>query len=185
MSLFEELAKSELWFGLLPELLNIEQKWIALNGITLEKHLSITQRPYMANAISLWEQALNATRNRQGGFACQVLRSILERTAFLWATSDELGQDPEEITAAYSSNNRKQRRQITDLLIDSAKTKDSEINILYDVILSRYYNHLSHLDSLSISPENPMNHVFRHFIPSHRFTLIRFTLFRAIQYEIE
>jgi len=175
VSLFEELAKSELWFGLLPELLNIEQKWIALNGITLEKHLSITQRPYMANA----------TRNRQGGFACQVLRSILERTAFLWATSDELGQDPEEITAAYSSNNRKQRRQITDLLIDSAKTKDSEINILYDVILSRYYNHLSHLDSLSISPENPMNHVFRHFIPSHRFTLIRFTLFRAIQYEIE
>jgi len=151
-NLFNAMSKSELWYGLLPELLHIERKWITLNGINLEKHLPASQLPYLSNAIILWEQALNATMNGQGGFASHVLRSILERSAFLWATSNEIGQDPEKIISGYSSTDRKQRRRITDDLIDAAKTKDTEVGLLYDEILSRYYNHISHLDTLSVDP---------------------------------
>jgi len=153
-NLFNVMSKSELWYGLLPELLHIERKWIALNGINLEKHLSPAQLPYLANAISLWEQALNATMNGQGVFACHVLRSILERTAFLWSISSDIGKDSEVIVDGYASSDRKERRKITDELVDAAKSKDSEVGLLYDEILSRYYNHLSHLDSLSIDPKD-------------------------------
>lgn len=151
-NLFNVMSKSELWYGLLPQLLHIERKWIALNGISLEKYLSRTQLPYMASAISLWEQALNATMNGQGTFACHVLRSILERAAFLWSTSNDFGKDAKDIVNGYSSTDRKKRRKITDELIDAAKSKDAEVGLLYDEILSRYYNHLSHLDSLSVNP---------------------------------
>lgn len=151
-NLFDEMQKSDLWYGLLPELLYLERKWIALNGIALEKHLSDSRRPYLFNAIALWEQALNATMNGQGGFASHVLRSVLERAAFLWATSDEFGRDAKEIVDAYSSADRKLRRQTTDDIMDLAVSKDAELGVLYDEVLSRYYNHLSHLDTLSVSP---------------------------------
>lgn len=148
---FQKISKSELWFGLLPELLNIEHAWLDKNSALLHSSLEEKQQPFLFTAITLWNQALTATSEGKAYFAAHTLRSILERVAFLWATSKEIGLNPEEIISAYEGNDRKVRRQITDKVIDAACSKDSDINILYNEMLSRYFSHLSHLDVITIS----------------------------------
>jgi len=153
-TLFQEIKKSELWYRLLPELVDSEHKWLIENGRKVFGFLSDNQRPYLMTAITLWEQALSASSNGNGNFAAYSLRSILERVAFLWATSQEIGLDPEAIISAYESNNKKERRQTTDSIIDASCQKDSDIEVLYDEMLSRYYSHLSHLDVITIDEAN-------------------------------
>jgi hypothetical protein len=148
---FQEMSKSKLWFCLLPELLNIERAWLDKNSTLLHSSLEEKQQPFLFTAITLWNQALTATSEGQGYFAAHTLRSILERVAFLWATSKEIGFNPEEIISAYEGNDRKVRRQTTDKVIDAACSKDSDISILYNEMLSRYFSHLSHLDVITIS----------------------------------
>jgi hypothetical protein len=147
---FQELSKSELWFGLLPEMLNIEERWLVTHGSVLYGALSDDRQPYLAASISLWEQALWASSNGSAHFAAHVLRSILERVAFLWATSAAVGMSPNTIICAYESDDRKLRRQTTDAVIEVACRNDAELGILYNKMLSRYYSHLSHLDGVSI-----------------------------------
>jgi len=88
---------------------------------------------------------------RRSRFAAHALRSILERVAFLWATSKEIGLNPEDIINAYEGDDRKVRCQTTDKVIDAACSKDADISILYNEMLSRYFSHLSHLDVITIS----------------------------------
>lgn len=152
--LFEQIKKSELWYGLLPELLSSEHKWLIEHGQKVFGLLSENQRPYLMTAITLWEQALFTSSQGNANFAAYTLRSILERAAFLWATSKEIGLDPEIIITSYESDNKRLRRQTTDSIIDAAGVKDTDIQILYDEMLSRYYSHLSHLDAITIDETN-------------------------------
>ena len=150
MTFFHELKQSELWYGLLPELLEIERKWLGINGQKVFASLTETQRPFLATAITLWEQSLIVAAEGKAYFAAHSLRSILERIAFLWATSKEIGHDPESIITSFESANRKTRRRTTDDIIEAAQKKDSSIGVVYNDMLSRYFSHLSHLDIITI-----------------------------------
>ena len=131
-------------------MLQIQLEWLHGNAATLAKAMPEAQRPYLVNGVLLWSQALAETKAGRGVFAAHVLRSILERAAFVWATSASVGADHEEIISGYDSHDRKTRRGVTDELLDAAAAHDPEVVLLYDEILSRYYNHLSNIDGISV-----------------------------------
>jgi hypothetical protein len=147
---FPDLRKSENWYGLLPQMLDIEQKWLLEHGGALLQLLPASKKAYLGAAITLWDQALYVSADGMGHFAAHVLRSILERVAFLWATSKDVGLDSAGVINAYESHDRKRRKLTTDNIIETARSKDSDIGTLYDEMLSRYYSHLSHLDGVSV-----------------------------------
>jgi hypothetical protein len=121
---FDSLSKTDHWFSMLPELLEIENRWLLEHGENIFKISSVTRQPYIESAIALWHEAHWVAANDKAYFAGHALRSILERVAFLWATSKEGGEDPGAILEHYASSDRKRRRWATELILVLAFSKD-------------------------------------------------------------
>ena len=148
---YADMDKSELWYALIPELLDTQLRWIVDNGSKLILDDEI--KPYFAVAAALLEDAIVVAGNNLQYFSAHALRSILERIALLWSVLPEVELHPTDLVEAFESNDRKKRTTATDSIFDAAIKKDPEIRILHDM-LSRYFSHISHLDRVEIKGLN-------------------------------
>ena len=154
LPLFEQIDKSDLWYGLIPEFLDIQMNWIRENFGRLKKNSSL--EPYFQNAIALLENSIVVAGNGHQYFAVHALRAILERVALFHASCSNSGIDTINIIANLKKNDLKIRKRASQDIMDFAKASDADFQILYDM-LSRYYGHISHLDTVKINNTQAQN----------------------------
>jgi hypothetical protein len=154
---YKELEKSEAWYNMIPELLQIQQDWIIRNGLIMSLPNNIY--PYFVNGVTLWQRGINMAGNNGGYLAAYMFRPIIERIALVWAATNEVGYDIPSIVRTYQSDNRKLRARTTETILEEAQKRDNTINTLYG-LLSRYFIHLSYWDSLVLDDKSSQTQTY-------------------------
>ncbi|WP_143751801.1 hypothetical protein [Maribacter sp. 4U21] len=135
------------WFGLLPEVINIQGEWI-------DKHQTLIKcsddvRPFLTNMVNLYKTALVIAGNNRAYFSLYSLRAILERVSLIWTLHSTSPHGIEDLITELSSNNLNTRKGATQKFTEFANSMDSEFELFYDMI-SQYFAHASKLDGIII-----------------------------------
>lgn len=152
LPLFKRLGESDHWPSYLGQMIDAEYIWVRVQQQVL--HLPAYIQPYFNTVLNLWETAAVVAGNGAQHFAAYSLRAILERVALLWAIHPGVDLDPQTLVANFESDNHKTRTIASNAVFDAAGNKDKVLLELYG-ILSRYFGHISHLDRVPISFDDP------------------------------
>ena len=138
------------WYSLLPEVMNIQYKWIFTQKEKLELAESI--KPYFDYAFQLWRDTVVIAGNNYNYFAVHSLRAILERIALVYSSSSNFEININDIINSFESNVTGVRVSATQTIMEYAENLDKDFKLLYD-LLSRYFGHVSNLDLVRINEE--------------------------------
>lgn len=138
------------WFALLPEIMNIQFKWINEQKDYLR--LPENVKSYFDYAFKLWKDTVIVAGNNYTYFAVNSLRATLERIALIYSSSTDSGIDIQQMISDFESDIIGRRVQASQKIMDYAENVDSDFKLLYD-ILSRYFGHTSNLDLVRINQE--------------------------------
>lgn len=152
LPLFKELESSDHWYGYLAQMIDAEFAWVRAQHNTLS--LPPELQPYFDTSLYLWQTAAVVAGNGAQHFAAYGLRAILERVALLWTIHPDVTLDPRLLVTQFESNDRKLRTAASNEVFDAAGTMDNTLVDIYG-ILSRYFGHISHLDCVPISFDDP------------------------------
>jgi len=144
---FENEPNRRYWYGLLPEVINIQGEWI-------QKHLPLVKTnteidPYLKNIVSLHHTALLVAGNDHAYFALYSLRAILERVAMVWTLHSTSPVSMDDILSQLRSSNMNTRKGATQSFMEFAEKKDSDFKVLYDMV-SQYFAHASKMDAMAL-----------------------------------
>jgi len=131
LPLYQEMDKSDLWYGLIPELLDIQYIWIKKQSLHL--HLNSNVQPYFEHAFSLLNTSIIIAGNGHQYFSIYALRSILERVALFWTLLPNSGIDTNGILTDLASNNLKLRKLASQKIMDFAESNDDDFQLLHDM----------------------------------------------------
>ena len=147
LPLFATTNISPYWYGLLPEIINIQGAWIdkEWKKITLDKEL----RLYLQYAISLHHTALIVAGNNRAFFGLFYLRGILERIALSWTAHSSSPRTSTDFLNDLKSTNTSTRKLATHYFMDFAEKSDPDFGALYDMV-SQYFAHASAMDSVAL-----------------------------------
>lgn len=152
LPLFADLRKTDHWPSYLGQMIDAEYIWVKKQQ--QELYIPAALQAYFNTVLSLWETAAIVAGNGKQHFAAYSLRAILERVALLWAAHPDVALDPQTLVANFESDDRKIRTVASNDVFDAVVDKDKVLVELYG-ILSRYFGHISHLDRVPISYDDP------------------------------
>ena len=104
---YQKIDKWNEWFALLPEIMDIQFKWINEQKDWLA--LSDDIQPYFDFAFKLWKDTVIVAWNNYTYFSVNSLRAVLERIALVYSSSTNSWIDIKQTLFDFESNNKRQR----------------------------------------------------------------------------
>lgn len=144
---FDTEPNRSYWYGLLPEVIRIQGKWI-------DNHLPLVNmpteiKPYLQNMVSIYKTALFVAGNDRAYFALYSLRAILERVAIAWTLHSTSPVSITDILTQLRSSEAGTRKIATQQFMDFAEDKDAAFKTLFEMV-SQYFAHASKMDGIAL-----------------------------------